>query len=165
VAPAPSGSPATLKTVRASALALLARRDYTAAELTTRLEDRGLDPALVAAAIADLRDTGAIDDRRTADAHARRARAIKGRGRYRIARELAARGISDDLIDDALRQWTPDDEFATIRRILTRRRLPDSLTIKERQRWFRHLLGRGFDADLIRRALGRPGFPDDTEDS
>jgi len=79
----------------------------------------------------------------------------------RIARELTARGVSRDIINEALGQVAREDEVAAIRKILTRKRWPSNPSRLERQRMYRHLLGRGFPADLISRALGRGD--DDTE--
>jgi len=148
-------------TVRAAALTLLSRRDYTAAELESKLLDKGYDRETASAAVAALAANRAIDDRRVAAAHVRTAAAIKGRGRVRIARELTARGVSRDIINEALGQVAREDEVAAIRKILTRKRWPSNPSRLERQRMYRHLLGRGFPADLISRALGRGD--DDTE--
>ena len=133
----------------------MSRRDYTAAELESRLQDRGYDAEAIADALGDLRAGRFIDDRRVAAAHVRTAATIKSRGRVRIARELTARGVSRDLIEDALSGVEPDDELASIRRILARKRWPAKPSMAERQRMFRHLLLRGFPTDLIGKALGR----------
>ena len=150
------------RTARAAALALAARRDYTAAELERKLTDRGYEAETIATALAGLRDSRVVDDRRVALAHVRTARAIKGRGRVRIARELAARGLGRDLIDEALSGIEPGDELASIRRILTRKRWPANPSRADRQRMFRHLFARGFPADAIGKALG--GREDDHDE-
>jgi regulatory protein len=142
-------------TLRTAALTLLSRRDYTSSELADRLTDKGYEPAAVAGAVADLTSRGLLDDRRTAAAHVRRAAAIKGRGRVRISRELTARGLSRDIIDEAVSAVAREDELVAIRKILARKRWPANPSHLERQRMYRHLLGRGFPADLIGRALGR----------
>jgi regulatory protein len=152
--PKSSGSAPNPQTARAAALALVARRDYTTAEIAARLRERGFDAEAIASALTDLRATRALDDARVAATHARRAAAIKGRGRVRIARELAARGLPPAAIEDALAGVAAGDELASIRRILVRKRWPDRPTLADRQRMFRHLLRRGFPADLISRALG-----------
>ncbi len=140
----------------------MSRRDYTAAELESRLEDKGYEAAAIADAVADLRARHVIDDRRVAAAHVRTAAAIKGRGRVRIARELTARGVSRDVIEDVLGGVEPDAELASIRRILARKRWSAKASLADRQRMFRHLLARGFPTDVISKALGRRD--DDPED-
>ena len=152
--PAADATPPDPRTARGAALALAARRDYTAAELERKLTDKGYDAEAIAAAIAGLRDSRVIDDRRVAHAHVRTARAVKGRGRVRIARELAARGLGREVIDEALEGIEPAEELASIRRILTRKRWPAKPTRADRQRMFRHLFARGFAAEAISKALG-----------
>jgi regulatory protein len=140
----------------------MSRRDYTAAEIESRLKEKGYDAEAVADALADMRAGRFVDDRRVAAAHVRTAATVKGRGRVRIARELTARGVSRELISDALDAVSPADELASIRRILARKRWPARPSMAERQRMFRHLLGRGFPADVIGKALGgRAGDQDD----
>jgi regulatory protein len=132
---------------------LLARRDYTASEITQRLLDRGYAVDDVGPAVATLTDDGTIDDRRTALAHVRTAARIKGRGALRIRRELEARGIAPLLVREALDQLSPDDDLLAIQRLLERRRVPRPIPADQRRRLFQQCLRRGFPADLVARAL------------
>ena len=150
---APAGTPT--RTARSAGLALVSRRDYTVAEVTTKLTDKDYDADAIADAIDFLRANRFVDDRRAAAAHVRTATAIKGRGRVRIARELAARGLAPEIIEEALRVVEPESERAAIQKILSRKRWPAKPTRAERDRMFRHLFARGFTADLISKALGR----------
>jgi len=140
-------------TPRLAALRLLGRRDYSAAEITTRLVERGYAAAEVRTAVEALAADGAIDDRRTAFAHVRTATGVKGRGIHRIRRELEARGIAPAVVGEALAQLSPDDGAAAIRRLIDRRRLARPIPPDERRRLFQQLLRRGFPAALIARAL------------
>jgi len=133
----------------------VSRRDYTAAELSGKLRDRGFDADAIADAIDDLRARRVVDDVRVAAGHVRTASAVKGRGRVRIARELAARGLAPEVIEDALRVVEPESELSAIEKILSCKRWPSKPTRAERDRMFRHLFARGFPADMISRALGR----------
>ncbi len=153
-------SPTAAKSPKGAALALLSRRDYTTSELTTRLLDRGYDAERVEDTLRELASAGLVDDARVAAAHTRTAVQVKGRGRIRVARELAARGLSRDAVDRALEGIEAVDEDAAIRKLLKRKRYPASPTLKERQRMFQHLLRRGFRSDQIRRVLGRPDSDD-----
>jgi len=155
-----SASEPSDKNARAAALTLAARRDYTAAELTDKLLDRGFDAETIAGAIDDLRARRIVDDARVAAAHVRTASAIKGRGRIRIARELTARGVAAEVISAALETVAREDEMASIRRILARKRWTPGAPMAVRQKLYRHLLGRGFPSDLIGKALGRDSGDD-----
>lgn len=153
--PRSSDSAPNPASARGAALTLASRRDYTARELSDRLHDRGFDAPAIAAALDDLRARGIVDDARVAAAHVRTATAVKGRGRVRIKRELIARGVAADVIESAMAGVEKDDELASIRKILDRKRWVPGAPLAHRQKMFRHLLGRGFPADLISRALGR----------
>jgi regulatory protein len=147
--------------VRAAALALLARRDYTAKELRTKLARRGYDATEVDEAVAALAAEHWQDDARVAAAHTRAAAGAKGRGRYRIERELAARGIAKDLAKQAVGALTAADESAAIDAVLRRRRIGALSSPADRRRVFQHLMRRGFSSDAILRALRRHGIEDD----
>ncbi len=140
-------------TARNAALRLLGRRDYAAAELTTRLHEKRYPAEEVERAVAELIADGSVDDRRLAFAYVRSACAIKGRGRLRIKRELEARGISAALAAEATRELDADDERAAITRVIGRKRGTARLDRAGRQRLFAQLLRRGFSADLIIRSL------------
>jgi len=153
----PTGSRPTTPpraSVFAAALRLLGRREYTTAEIRSRLVARGYPVADVEQAVRRLQDEGALDDRRAGAVHVRQAEA-KGRGRYRIARELSRRGVDESLVTDLLAARSDEQEVRLIEQVLARRRTPSHLAPKARHALIRHLLGRGFAMDTIRAALGR----------
>ena len=146
-------APLTPARARVVAITLLSRREYTAHEVETKLVERGCSSGDAATAIAALVAEGLVDDRRAAAAHVRTAARIKGRGRHRIERELAARGIAKDVVRDLLRDLTPQAEVETIRRILVRKRIPPRPDPTTRRRLFQHLLRRGFSSEAVAKAL------------
>ena len=142
---------------------LLGRRDYTSAELSTRLIDRGYPAEDVADAITNLVADGSVNDARVAAAHVRTSTKVKGRGRLRVKGELMARGLSRQAIDEALSAVDTVDERGALIRILKRKRYPERPTPAERQRMYQHLLRRGFPGDLIRTVLGRGSWGADDD--
>lgn len=147
---------------RLAALRLLNRRDYSVAEMRTRLLDKEHAPDLVATALDQLVDERLLDDARVATAHVRQASLLKGRGRLRIARELEARGLSRSLIQNALAALAPEAEADSIRRFLARKRLPARLTAAEHRKVFQQLLRRGFSADAIAAVIRDRGSDDES---
>ncbi len=138
--------------VRAAAITLLARRDYSSAELRERLQERGFDPAVVAAAVAELVAERAIDDARYTE-HYVSSHANLGQGPVRIAAGLKALGLPAALIDAAL--GCGPDWSALARQVRARKfgaGEPESWA--ERGRQARFLQYRGFSSDHIRAALG-----------
>jgi regulatory protein len=143
----------TQPSARAIALRLLSRRDYTIAELRDRLFARGCEERETDELINSLTADGTLDDRRVAAAHVRTAGRLKGRGRLRIVRELAARGIDRDVARELVRDLSPEDEAESIARVLARKRVPPVPSAAERRKIVQHLLRRGFPGDAIDQAL------------
>jgi len=147
--------------IRIAALRLLGRRDYTAQELTERLEKRGYAEEEIAAVTSALKADRTLDDRRVAEAHVRAASRIKRRGRLRIERELIARGIDRTTAQAAVSTLSQDDDLAAIRQVLVRKRVPANPDPAARRRIFQHLLRRGFAAGSISKVLGKRDEDDD----
>jgi regulatory protein len=137
------------------ALAWLARRELSAAQVRARLARRGIEDAAIDDAITRLTRERALDDRRVATAYARSAVTLKGRSRTRIRRDIEALGIDRDLaravVDDVFGEV---DETALLEKALIRRwprvGAPDQRTLR---RIYRALLHQGFPADQVRAAF------------
>jgi SOS response regulatory protein OraA/RecX len=71
----------------------------------------------------------------------------------RIARELAARGITADIVDETVASLSDEEEASAVERLLVRKRLPARMSMPERRRLFQQLLRRGFRADVIAKVL------------
>lgn len=136
----------------AAAVALLARRDFASAELGERLAAAGFDTQAAAEALAALAAEGALDDGRYARNYVA-YHAGRGRGPIRIAADLRARGVAQELIEAALAggpDWRAAAAAARARRF--GRAAPGNWREKARQARF--LQYRGFSADHIRAATG-----------
>jgi regulatory protein len=144
------------KDLYAAALRALARRGHSVFEMRTYLERRAASKEASRNVLARLREQRLLDDVRYASEFARLRVRIRGQGRYRIARELRARGVSDAHIDTALTQaFAETDERAMVREKIERklRSLRGPLDAKRAASLYRSLLRGGFDAALIRREL------------
>jgi regulatory protein len=133
-------------------LQLLARRELSEAQMRQRLARRGYPPDEIDAALTQLRDERALDDRRVASAIANTETRVRGRGRLRVKRQIEAAGISSAIAQDAV-----DATFAEIdsdallqaaldRRLRGRTEIADD---REFQRLFRYLVAQGFDHDRV----------------
>lgn len=112
-----------------------------------------------------LAEDGLLDDAKTATALAS-WRSRTGRGRGRIASELAGKGVSRDDTNAALASLDPADEKRALRAALERREraLPPGLTAQARsKKLFDHLARRGFAPGAILEALHRKGDSSDDE--
>ena len=121
-------------------------RDRSERELDQRLAERGVDELAREEALATLRRTGLVDDRRFAE---RRAAALAGRGAGDglIRHELASAGISDELVEEALAALDPELERA---RMVVERRGAGARTA-------RYLSGKGFAGDVVGAVAGESG--------
>lgn len=145
------------------ALRLLARREYTRAELERRLAPHTDDtPAATASeqirtVLDELAARGWLDDARAAESvlasHGRRA------GQRRLEHVLRARGLGADLVEATLRE-AATTETERARRLWQRRFGQLPADAPERSRQMRFLAGRGFEPEVIRRVVGG-NFDDD----
>lgn len=145
------------------ALKLLGRRELSAAEVRSRLLDRGHTPEETDAAIARLLENGALDDRRVARAYARTASAVKGRGRLRVTRELQAMGIARDIVAEAVAEVFSDlDERSLIDKAIQKKLRGGKKvqTMQERARLYQFLMRQGFTPAAVSAALRRLGTTD-----
>jgi len=148
-----------------SAQRALMRRAHSIHEMKQHLERRAENKDLVPAIIARLRELNYLDDAKYALNYAAQHVKIRRQGRFRIARELRARGVPDRYIDDAIRQvFAETDEPALVRARLKRRMAllnrksgaqGAPLGQKKIASLYRNLLSAGFSADTIRAELKR----------
>jgi regulatory protein len=140
------------------ALHVLSRRALTVAECRDRLRDRDHSHDHIDAAIERLLETGALDDHRLAQAHARTAVEIKGRGRLRVVRELQARGVDKEVAAQAVADvFDEKDERALVARALEKklRGRPRPADAAESARLYQFLMRQGFTPAVIVDTLRR----------
>ena len=140
---------------------MLARRELSAEQVRARLEHHEHSPQAIDTAIHQLVDSGALDDRRVARAYARTASSVKGRGRLRVLRELAAMGIAKDIAAEAVGEVFGDiDERALIAKAIQKkmRGRTKLANQQERARLYQFLMRQGFTPATVAAALRKlPG--------
>ncbi len=132
----------------------VARRDLTVAELRIRLERKHVPPEAIDEAVAELQDTGFVDDARYARQFAEDKRELERWGTERIARDLHRRGIPRELIEQAVADGSRDAELATAV-LLLEQRVPPPRNDQERDRAWRILLRRGYSPEIAYEAISR----------
>lgn len=139
-----------------SSIRALMRRAHSIHEMCEYLERRAEDPKMVSRVIARLREHDYLDDARYALQYARQHALSRHQGRFRIARELRARGIPDRHIEGALDAvFVETDEAALVRARLRRKLAQWRAPLNDRKRasLYRSLLAAGFSSDVIRAEL------------
>ncbi len=141
-----------------AAVRALMRRAHSVHEMRAYLARRAARPSLAAAVIARLRAEALLDDARYAREFTRQRAEHRRQGRYRIARELRARGVPDRHIEAALEAYFAEaDESALLRERLARHlrkmgaRRGKELEQRRLASLYRSLLRAGFSADDIRK--------------
>jgi regulatory protein len=140
------------------ALKLLAFRARSVAELRRQLLRKGEPAPDVDAAIARLQDQKYLDDADFARQFARTKLIAAGTSRRRIVQELARRGVTRELANQAiseLRESDGIDPDAALRRVAEKKwktlsRLDD---FTRRRRLYAFLARRGFDVDEIKTVM------------
>jgi len=134
------------------AVALLARRDFSAAALARRLLARGFPSQAIGEVIAVLTAQGVLNEARYAQNYVA-WHVARGQGPLRIAAELRKEGLANALIEEALGEGVDWEALACKVRIgKFGARPPASWPEKARQARF--LQYRGFSSDHIRAATG-----------
>lgn len=149
-----------------AAIKILMRRAHSVHEMKRALERRCENAALVKTVMARLRSAGLIDDARYASQFARQRTEGRKQGKFRIARDLRARGVPDRHIEAAIEEAAQQTDEATLVRQRIQRKLRASrgeIDDKKLASLYRSLLRSGFSTDVVRRelkSLAREDVPD-----
>ena len=144
-----------------AAIKILMRREHSVHEMKQALEHRCEDATLIKNVMARLKSSGLIDDARYASQFARQRTEGRKQGKFRIARDLRARGVPDRHIEAALDEAAlQTDEAALVRQRIARKlrflRGPHTekkVDDRKLASLYRSLLRAGFSADVVRREL------------
>ena len=141
-----------------AAVKILMRRAHSVSEMKRALIRRTDDEDLIQKVLTRLKQNGLIDDARYAKQFARHRTEIRHQGKYRVARELRARGVPDQHIEAAVDEAAAtSDEAAMVRQRIDRKLkfLRGEIDDKKIASLYRTLLRAGFSSDTIRRELKR----------
>jgi len=152
-----------------AALAMLARRPYSVAEMRRALERKFPGSDAAGEVVARLRSQGYLDDKKTAEQLASSLARNRHFGPHRIRRELKARLLDYRFIEPAIaRAFEETDERASLERLLDRklRTLKRPLTRQKLASLCQTLLRRGFSSgDIIKTMRSRPELRPIAEDA
>jgi regulatory protein len=148
------------------AVRALMRRAHSAHEMKQKLERRSDNKLLVQVVMTRLKENGQIDDVLYAKQFARQRTQGRKQGKFRVARDLRARGVPDRHIATALEEAAKEtDEGAMVRQRIERklRSYRGEIGEKKMASIYSSLLRAGFSADVVRRelkAITREDVPD-----
>lgn len=155
-----SASPRKLSTetqLYTSAVRALMRRAHSVHEMKEYLARRAEDLEAIAPIIQKLKEQQYLDDARYARDYARVHAQGRRQGKFRIARELRARGVPDRHIEAALDAVFAETDESSLVRARLKRKLQSirgkPIDEKKRASLYRSLLRAGFSSDVIRAEL------------
>jgi regulatory protein len=145
------------------ALRALMRRAHSVHEIKQKLTRHTDNELLVRVVMARLKENGQLDDERYAQQFTRNRTQSRKQGKFRIQRELRARGVSDRLINSALEESAAQtDQAAMVRQRIERKlksyrgpKSAEKIDDKKIASIYGSLVRAGFPSDLIRKELHR----------
>lgn len=146
------------KSLKARAVDLLSRREYSRQELKRRLAPHAENEEAVDALLDELAASLWQSDTRFAEQFT----ASRGQkyGSRRLAQEMRERGLDRDTINHALQE---QDDFAIAQAAWQRKFGTPPANQQERLKQMRFLASRGFGMDTIQRVLRQSGRDNDDE--
>jgi regulatory protein len=141
-----------------AALRALMRRAHSVQEMKNKLARRTENELLVRVVMARLKENGQLDDERYAQQFTRNRTQSRKEGKFRIQRELRARGVADSVINSALEESATQNDPAVVVRERIERKLKSyrgEIDDKKIASIYGSLLRAGFPSDLIRTELKR----------
>lgn len=150
---------------RRYALLLLRYRGRSEKELRDRLKKKGYQEEEIEATVAYLLDSGFLDDRALAENLKRQAMTNKLLGFEGARRFMQLRGLSKEIIGEAL-EYDEEDELRNIRKLIEKKqrslsRYPEP---KKTERLMGSLMRKGYSMALIRKALKNTIRDEETEE-
>src|SRR5215470_6147429 len=125
---------------------MLMRRAHSVHEMKTKLLRRADSELLAQVVLARLKESGKLDDSRYAKQFARKRSEVRKQGKFRIARDLRARGVPDRHINAAIAESADsENEAAVVRQRIERklRSLRGEISDKKFASIYRSLLAAG----------------------
>ncbi|RMF53792.1 MAG: recombinase RecX [Bacteroidetes bacterium] len=142
---------------RTAALAYLAHRPRTEAEVRRKLAEKGFDAAVVEDVVARLHDLGYLDDAAYARSYVQARFSSRGYGPQRLRAELRRRGVDPAHAQAALDDLLDDDAVLEEARRHARRRWEqlagEADHRRKRKKLSDYLVRRGFSYDTVRRVV------------
>ncbi len=135
-----------LRNAKETALSLLSRRDYTRKMMREKLSQKQIPQDVIQQVLSFLEEYHYLDDASYANRYVKYHSDTKGK--HRLRQELIQKGITEDMIADALSGLQQEDALYLMAQKKLRT-LPEGYGPKELQRLKHYFLRRGFSYDEI----------------
>lgn len=127
--------------MRAFAYRLLGRREYSLAELENRIRRKWPEADEVGELVGQLAAENLVSDERYAEAFVR-FRVQRHQGPLKIRSAMRSKGVADSIIATAME--AESGQWRDLALEWLQRRHPGQLSFKDKQKFYRRLISRGF---------------------
>lgn len=147
-----------------SALNLLTARDMTAHDMISALRRRGYLAPVAESVCARLTENRLIDDNRYAQRYVE-LRQDSAIGKYAMKRKLRAKGIDENIAEDALETLDDESQLATAKELAKKlsRRYENEELYAKKSKLSQALARRGYSWDIVREAVESLGIDEDMD--
>ena len=149
------------RTLKQRAVGLLARREYSRAELAARLAATGAARGEIDPVLDELERAGYLSDARFASAVVRQKSG--GYAKRAIAHALREKGVAAPAAQEALAALDGDDEYAQALALWQRRFGKAPADEREKARQVRFLVSRGYATSVVLRIVRAAGARGDDD--
>ena len=148
-----------LAAAQQKAYRLLSLRPHSEKELEKKLREKDFPAAVIKEALEKLHDLQYLNDASFAAQRARNQAVNKLWGNRKIIANLQEKGVAAQLINDAIaaarEEISEEEAIAILVQKKAAKKKTAALDVKEKQRIFQSLIGRGFPPGLILNKLGK----------
>jgi regulatory protein len=141
--PLSSSGPSTTE-MRAFAYRLLGRREYSLVELENRIRQKWPEAEEIGDLVGQLAGENLVSDQRYAEAFTR-SRVQRHQGPLKIRAAMRGKGVPDSIIAAAMEAEA--DDWLELARNWLQKQHPGQLSFKDKQKYYRRLVNRGFTHD------------------
>ena len=151
----PGNKPPDYKSALVRAAGLCSRQEQCTSHIREKLESWNVREQDVEKILLQLQDEKYLDDGRYAGFYALDKFRFNGWGKIKIAHMMRQKEISEELIDRALQQIDEDAYFQACLDLVRAKSaaIKDKNLFTRKAKIYRFAAGRGFEPDLIHRAL------------
>lgn len=138
--------------IRSAVISLLARREYSRAEIEQKYRDK-CDAVQLASVLDQCQADGYQSDQRFAEMLVR-SKVSQGYGFLRILQEGKRKGLSETLLKDCIEEQAPD--WFEVAAALCQRKFKEGVDTQDRKLYekrMRYLLSRGFSYEQAKNAI------------
>jgi regulatory protein len=139
--------------MRAFAYRLLGRREYGIVELENRIRQKWPQAEGVGELVGRLAEENLVSDERYAEAFTR-SRIQRHQGPLKIRAAMRGKGIPDTIIATAMESEA--DNWLELARDWLQKQQPGQFSFKDKQKYYRRLVNRGFTHDQAMDACRSP---------